>query len=179
MDQIEVLMHASLPPSPAPSHLDEKSAESSSRPRSSSEGPSVRGRRLFATSPSSDLATSTPTKILDVARDCWSSHSSWFHQIHSVKPLWSNKPNSSGIKTVFKIYVSTSKIAKSICDIVLQFWYENILFFMFIWKPSSLQMQYHYFIIISLIQNMLKNKIDKRYGVFLVWIIKWLTNIDE
>ena len=36
MDQIEVLMHASLPPSPAPSHRDEsseKTAESSSNQR--------------------------------------------------------------------------------------------------------------------------------------------------
>ena len=74
MDQIEILMHASLPPSPAPSHQDDPDEKGAPvrdpRPRSASEGPGIRGRRLFATSGSSDLATSTPTKVLDVARDC-------------------------------------------------------------------------------------------------------------
>ena len=72
MDQIELLMHASLPPSPAPSQREESEAKSdpTSRPRSSSEGPTFRGRRLFATNPSGNHETSTPTKVLDVARDC-------------------------------------------------------------------------------------------------------------
>ena len=91
MDQIEVLMHASLPPSPASSLRDEPDKVSEPRPRSSSEGPAMRGRRLFATSAAADHTTSTPTKVLDVARDCWKARA-----FHSPKRhCWSTIKRSS------------------------------------------------------------------------------------
>ena len=106
MDQIEILMHASLPPSPAPSHQDDPDEKGAPvrdpRPRSASEGPGIRGRRLFATSGPSDLATSTPTKVLDVARDCWSFFCwSWNPNLRFVQKK-SFRRNSFRNQTHFK-----------------------------------------------------------------------------